>query len=299
METVDLLERCRAGEPEAFRALVAHWGDRALGIARCFTDDERRAQRATGDALVAVWRELPSLHSQRAFRPWLMAHVAEQAGAGEEDARATALRAARVHDRRGMEAMREARAVAAADDTVRRLLDEIAGDEHALPQTFFDEVVAPRLSRAHLAEVRRAVDAAPDTVWRTLTDAESLPRWISASDVRASGILKPGSTVRARGKIAELRASSDRTLVTRTEPGSLLCWTTRSRPRGRLGTIEFRWSISIEPGPELRHRLHAVAFPPGLPGVLLRRLYARVESGMPLSMHRGLERFSALVSSRR
>jgi RNA polymerase sigma-70 factor (ECF subfamily) len=298
MEPVDLLERCRAGDRDAFRALVAAWGGRALAIARCFTDEPRRAEQAVATALINVWRELPSLHSQRAFRPWLMSHVAEAAGAAEADERALALREARAPDRAGMSAMREARAVANADDTVRAMLDEINGSKHTLPLTFFDDALARRLKDPVALDIGRIVEADRAHVWRTLRDPSALPKWVSARDLRVTGELKPGTTIKARGKIADKRASIDRTTITRADEGELLSWVTRAHPDWMIGRIEFRWSMRIE-DEQVRHRLHGVAFPPGLAAVSLRRSYARVQSDMSLSMHRGLERFAALVASRR
>jgi RNA polymerase sigma-70 factor (ECF subfamily) len=297
---VELLERCRAGDRDAFRALVTHWGDRALAVAATLTGDRARAHRAVRDALLACWRELPSTHSERAFRPWLMALVAEAAGPAA-DARAAALLEARGGERAGAAALKEARAVDAADDAVRAIL-EAAPPGLALPQTFFDDALAARMTDAAGIEVRRIVATGARAAWGAMTDPNALPKWVSAEDVRANGSLRAGARIRARGRIADKRGSRDATLVTRADEERVLAWTTRARPVRLPGVIEFRWSISCEPdgsGTQLVHRLHGIAFPPGVAGVTLRRAYAKIADAMQLSMHRGLERLAALISSAR
>src|SRR5438552_11334518 len=110
---LDLLEQCRSGDRAAFRALVAFWGDPALRLASTFTNDHERARAALADALLECWRELPSLHSETPFRPFLFGLVARAAlaqgsagGAGrlercldmlEPNARATAILSGHAH----------------------------------------------------------------------------------------------------------------------------------------------------------------------------------------------------------
>src|SRR5438093_10233480 len=110
---LDLLEQCRAGDRSAFRALVAFWGDPALRLALMFTNDEQRARIALTEGLLGCWRQLPSLHSETQFRPFLFGLVSRaalaQGSAGrtgrlercldmlEPDARAAAILSGHAH----------------------------------------------------------------------------------------------------------------------------------------------------------------------------------------------------------
>src|SRR5439155_17597760 len=76
---LDLLEQCRAGDRSAFRALVAFWGDPALRLALTFTNDDERARTALTEGLLECWRQLPSLHSETQFRPFLFGLVSRAA----------------------------------------------------------------------------------------------------------------------------------------------------------------------------------------------------------------------------
>src|SRR5438445_7906211 len=76
---LDLLEQCRAGDNSSFRALFAFWGDPALRLASTFTADEGRARAAVAEAFIICWRDLPSLHSDTPFRPYLLNLVARAA----------------------------------------------------------------------------------------------------------------------------------------------------------------------------------------------------------------------------
>jgi len=69
---LDVLERARCGDREAFRTLTAAWGDRALRTAALIIGDRARAEQLVVAAFTRVWRDLPTLHSERPFRPWLM-----------------------------------------------------------------------------------------------------------------------------------------------------------------------------------------------------------------------------------
>lgn len=82
---LDVLERARCGSREAFRALVAAWGDRVLRTAVLIIGDRARAERAAVATLRRVWRELPALHSERPFRPMLMRALLEALPDAEGD----------------------------------------------------------------------------------------------------------------------------------------------------------------------------------------------------------------------
>ena len=69
--SVALVERARAGDEEAFASLARAAGDRLLAIAFRILRDLGLAEDAVQQALVAAWRELPSLRDVERFDAWL------------------------------------------------------------------------------------------------------------------------------------------------------------------------------------------------------------------------------------
>jgi RNA polymerase sigma factor (sigma-70 family) len=68
---VEQVERARAGDPQAFEALIRARGDRLLGLARKILRDQDAADDALQQAVVAAWRTLPRLRDPGAFDTWL------------------------------------------------------------------------------------------------------------------------------------------------------------------------------------------------------------------------------------
>ena len=68
---VDLVERARAGDHEAFSALVRASYDRLYGTAKLILRDPDRALDAVQDALVLAWRHLSALRDPEAWDVWL------------------------------------------------------------------------------------------------------------------------------------------------------------------------------------------------------------------------------------
>jgi RNA polymerase sigma-70 factor (ECF subfamily) len=65
------VERAMAGDHDAFAALAAANVDRMYGLARLILRDVDRAEDATQEMLVRMWRELPRLRDPDRFRPWI------------------------------------------------------------------------------------------------------------------------------------------------------------------------------------------------------------------------------------
>jgi RNA polymerase sigma-70 factor (ECF subfamily) len=65
------VERAMAGDHDAFAALAAANVDRLYGLARLILRDVDRAEDATQETLVRMWRELPRLREPGRFRQWL------------------------------------------------------------------------------------------------------------------------------------------------------------------------------------------------------------------------------------
>lgn len=71
-----LVERARNGDREAYEALARGSADRLYAIAYGITRDADRAADAVQQALVAMWRDLPSLRDTTRFEGWTYRLVA-------------------------------------------------------------------------------------------------------------------------------------------------------------------------------------------------------------------------------
>jgi RNA polymerase sigma-70 factor (ECF subfamily) len=67
----DLVERAQAGDHDAYAELARASIGPLYAIARLILRDGERAKDAAQEALVAAWRELPSLRDAERFEPWL------------------------------------------------------------------------------------------------------------------------------------------------------------------------------------------------------------------------------------
>jgi RNA polymerase sigma-70 factor, ECF subfamily len=68
---LDLIERARAGDRDAFGTLTAESIDRLYAIAVRVVHDRDRAEDAVQSALLKAWRDLPSLREPARFEAWL------------------------------------------------------------------------------------------------------------------------------------------------------------------------------------------------------------------------------------
>lgn len=68
---VELVERARRGDHEAFTSLAAAHVDRCYALAYRILRDPHRAQDATQQALLGAWRDLPNLREAERFDAWL------------------------------------------------------------------------------------------------------------------------------------------------------------------------------------------------------------------------------------
>ena len=66
----DLVVRAQRGDREAFADLAAGMADRLLAVARRILRDLDRAEDATQQALVTIWRDLPQLRDPGRFDAW-------------------------------------------------------------------------------------------------------------------------------------------------------------------------------------------------------------------------------------
>lgn len=67
-----LVERSRAGDPDAFAELIGRYERSALAVAYGLLGDAHRAGDAVQEAFLKAWQELPRLAEAKRFGGWLM-----------------------------------------------------------------------------------------------------------------------------------------------------------------------------------------------------------------------------------
>ena len=68
---VELVERAKRGDRDAFTSLAAASADRCYALAYRILRDPHRAQDAAQQALLGAWRDLPTLRDVDRFDAWL------------------------------------------------------------------------------------------------------------------------------------------------------------------------------------------------------------------------------------
>jgi RNA polymerase sigma-70 factor, ECF subfamily len=74
----DLLDRARAGDPDALDGLFGELIDPAFRLALALLHDRQAAEDAVQEAAVRAWRKLGHLRLDAEVRPWFLAFVANQ-----------------------------------------------------------------------------------------------------------------------------------------------------------------------------------------------------------------------------
>lgn len=68
--TPELIERARAGDPDAFTVLIETRLERMYRLAMAILGHDADARDAVQDAMVATWRDFPSLRDPERFEAW-------------------------------------------------------------------------------------------------------------------------------------------------------------------------------------------------------------------------------------
>jgi RNA polymerase sigma-70 factor (ECF subfamily) len=121
-----LVAAARAGDGDAYGALVAHHQDIAFRAAYLITGSAADAQDAAQEALVKAWLALDRFRSDAPFRPWLMRIVINEARNRRRTAgrrAGLALRVAQLPQGQ----VPDAEAIALADEQRAALLAAVAG----------------------------------------------------------------------------------------------------------------------------------------------------------------------------
>ena len=77
-EETDLIRRCQARDKEAFRVLVEKYRKVMFGTAYLMTKDRGLAEDAIQEALLQMWKHLPSLRQGVSLKAWLLRIVVNE-----------------------------------------------------------------------------------------------------------------------------------------------------------------------------------------------------------------------------
>ena len=67
-----VVERCQAGDQDAFRLIVERYGDAVFGTAVLMTSDRALAEDLTQEAFVRAWRGIDGFRPGSPLKPWLL-----------------------------------------------------------------------------------------------------------------------------------------------------------------------------------------------------------------------------------
>jgi len=77
-EEILLVERCKAGDHEAFRILIEQHKSVIFGTAYLMMRDRAQAEDAVQEALIKMWQNLPSLRRHNSVKAWLVRIVVNE-----------------------------------------------------------------------------------------------------------------------------------------------------------------------------------------------------------------------------
>lgn len=237
---LDLIERCRAGDPASLTALQAIWGPRALAVAQAAAVDDAHASDAVTEAFERAWQQLPAQHSTVPFRPWFLGLVA-RITIGERKSDDADL-AKLIAGGRG------------ADEAARRILSKAPT---WLPVW---RASTPRPDIAPVHAVTASLPADVHSTFAAFRDPARIPVWIPGARVRGRNPLEAGSHFTGRFGTARARA-----LIVAIEPQHRIAFTLSVRQRPLSPSLEMRFAINFEPDGDsttVSYALRAIAAPP-------------------------------------
>jgi RNA polymerase sigma-70 factor (ECF subfamily) len=77
-EEIELIQRCRSKDKDAFRLLVEKYRKVMFGTAYLMTKDRGLAEDAMQEALIQIWKHLPELRQGVSLKPWLVRIVVNE-----------------------------------------------------------------------------------------------------------------------------------------------------------------------------------------------------------------------------
>lgn len=170
----DLIRRAQRGDRDAYELLAHGSAQRLYATALRIVRDVDRADDAVQQALVAIWRELPSLRDVDRFEAWTYRLVVRFCLLEARRAKRTGVREIAIDD--AMAASADAYAASDLRDQLDRALGELSADHRAV-------VVLHHYAGLSLAEIAAILDIPYGTVGSRLHHAiRSLRSAIAAGD---------------------------------------------------------------------------------------------------------------------
>ena len=77
-EETALIRRCQAGDKEAFRTLVEQYRNVLFGTAYLMMRDHGLAEDAVQEALIQIWKHLPSFRLKSSLKTWMVRIVVNE-----------------------------------------------------------------------------------------------------------------------------------------------------------------------------------------------------------------------------
>lgn len=179
----------QAGDERAFEAIVAHYRQPILRMARAITRDATHAEDVAQDVFLRLWRGLATFQTWRPFRPWLMklARNACLNAIGRKRLPTVSVHAG--EDENGVpelaDASPTAHEVAASRELVSRLNEAIA----QLPPRYRDVITLRHLEGQSYRQIARSLGRPSGTVKVWLFRARERLRRLLAPSVHPDGAL--------------------------------------------------------------------------------------------------------------
>lgn len=128
----DLVARAQRGDEPAFTELVEHVGDRLYAVAHHMLRDTGRADDATQQAMIDVWRKLPTLKDPDRFLSWAYRILVRAALAESANRRRWLMRVTLAGAERASDSLPDHQRVFADRDELDRALGALRVDHRAV-----------------------------------------------------------------------------------------------------------------------------------------------------------------------
>ena len=144
------VRRCQTGDPEAFRAVVDRYRTVLFGTAYLMTRDRDLAEDAVQQALVQIWRHLPSLRLRGSLKAWLVRIVVNEVNQQRRQKHVPAVHLDQMPD--VVDETDDVEAALVSDERrrgLRRALDELPAEQkEAVVLRYFSDLTVPEVAAA-------------------------------------------------------------------------------------------------------------------------------------------------------
>ena len=149
-EEAALVRRCQAGDQEAFTRLVERYQSVLFGTAYLMLRDRGLAEDAVQEALIQIWKHLPSLRCQDSLRAWLVRIVVNEVKQQYRKKRVPMVSLEQVSEM--ADYVEDADTPMLGDenrDRIRRALEVLPGEQReAVVLRYFSDLTIPEIAKA-------------------------------------------------------------------------------------------------------------------------------------------------------